>query len=1060
MSTTPPPRPETMLAHGAFVRGIVRSLLRGDASEDDLVQQTLVRAWESGPRDPGRLRPWLATVARNLTFDHLRRRRRETRSQENDRPAAGAAPSPSEVLQREEDRGRVVRAVLALPEPYRGTVLLRFWDELPLAAIAQRLGLPAGTVRSRLHRGIAMLRERLDEEYGDRRGWQLALLPFVGGHPAELLAPVAAAAANSTPTAATATTGALLMTKLKTSLIAGGCALAAIATILVLTHDPEPTPTPGAPNGANPGAAMAAIDRGGPASATVTSKPAATANAADPVERVEAQAGALAVRGSVTHDGTPVPEFPIMLEWFEGPDTSAEPTSTHRLVSDANGRFEWAGEPRAAAATVRAVAAEQNAVVWCDPAVLDAGQLEVGLTVRILPLDRTLAGRVLDKDKQPVTGAQLTINGFPATLAESDQNGRYLLRAPSDGYPLLVTASGYRQRLIESFMPEGVAHHELDIELEPGAVFRGRVVDESGAPIVDANVRGSGLFGRGTRTAADGTFELDGASPGSRHQLAATKPGFQRGTTVAETGDDDVEITLVPGHDVTIRVVDTNGDAIVGASIHIVPEPHRGWLRRGNTGTDGRKVLADLASKPLDVIVEKPGYVRHRAPITPPEIRNDHTITLQVGRAIAGVVVDETGEPLAGVTVRCRRRDLPPERASVGERATTGPDGRFEVDGLPLAPCDVIGHRTDLGRTILEGVSGSPRGLRLVMQPAPAVAGRVVDGVTGDPIESFTVSLTANSDVQRLDLRPMEFTDPGGAFRIQQWQMQAGKELFVEVEAAGYARTRMTGSAVVNPAPDRLLVRMFHGSRLHGTLRDDRTGAPVANAAVMLHHSFNRILSPRRKAAAFTDDNGRFEITGVEAGRCSLSFRHDDYPPAVHGPVEVPEGDGELEIAPVIAPGVTLRGRVTGDGAAAGLVVHAMLPTGSSRKTTVGEDLTFEFDELGAGPHSLAVALGDRNRNVRLEIGTTDIDDFVLPLTTGSGSLRVEVRGLQEGGAQVKSLAEARTTDYLEFENGEFTVRGLAAGRYRVQVYGGGQRGTTEVEVGTTETFTTIECKR
>ena len=60
----------------------------------------------------------------------------------------------------------------------------------------------------------------------------------------------------------------------------------------------------------------------------------------------------------------------------------------------------------------------------------------------------------------------------------------------------------------------------------------------------------------------------------------------------------------------------------------------------------------------------------------------------------------------------------------------------------------------------------------------------------------------------------------------------------------------------------------------------------------------------------------------------------------------------------------------------------------------------------------------------------------------------------------MKSLGEARTTDYLEFENGEFTVRGLAPGRYRVQVYGGGQRGTTEVEVGTTETFTTIECQR
>lgn len=71
------PAPEALLAHRSFVRGIVRSLLRGADGEDDVVQKVLLRAWQRPPESPGRLRVWLAKVARNLAIDHLRTRRRQ-----------------------------------------------------------------------------------------------------------------------------------------------------------------------------------------------------------------------------------------------------------------------------------------------------------------------------------------------------------------------------------------------------------------------------------------------------------------------------------------------------------------------------------------------------------------------------------------------------------------------------------------------------------------------------------------------------------------------------------------------------------------------------------------------------------------------------------------------------------------------------------------------------------------------------------------------------------------------------------------------------------------------
>ncbi|MCA8974090.1 MAG: sigma-70 family RNA polymerase sigma factor, partial [Planctomycetes bacterium] len=213
----PAPAPEAMLAHGDFVRTLVRSLLRSSDGEDDVVQQVMVRAWRSGPRQPGRLHAWLARVARNLAIDHLRAERRRRDGGQPLRPSGDPGPSVAEVLQREEERQRVVRAVLTLPQPYRSTVLLRYWDELSPTQIAERLGEPAATIRSRLKRGLRLLRQGLDEEYGSRRGWLLALLPFA--QPGESIAATTTAAAGAT----LATTGVLVMTKLKALLVTAAC---------------------------------------------------------------------------------------------------------------------------------------------------------------------------------------------------------------------------------------------------------------------------------------------------------------------------------------------------------------------------------------------------------------------------------------------------------------------------------------------------------------------------------------------------------------------------------------------------------------------------------------------------------------------------------------------------------------------------------------------------------------------------------------------------------------------------------------------------------------------
>ena len=68
--------------------------------------------------------------------------------------------------------------VLRLEEPYRTTVTLRYFEDLSIEEVAVRMGVPKNTARSRLSRGLAQLRERLEGRYGERAAWVAAMVPL------------------------------------------------------------------------------------------------------------------------------------------------------------------------------------------------------------------------------------------------------------------------------------------------------------------------------------------------------------------------------------------------------------------------------------------------------------------------------------------------------------------------------------------------------------------------------------------------------------------------------------------------------------------------------------------------------------------------------------------------------------------------------------------------------------------------------------------------------------------------------------------------------------------
>lgn len=228
-----------LLEQTGWLRALAWNLVGDTHRAEELTQDTLLTALDRPPRQAAEgvaLRAWLAKVARNLARSRHRsdrhRAAREAASARSER-----LPSVDEAVERTELRQRLVAAILELRTPYREVIILRHLEGLTNAEIAERTNATPEAVRTRLSRGLAMLRERLDAEYGgDRRAWLAICLPLA----AEAKGIGVATGASGVATAAWS---------LAPSLAAALLAVAAIVVVLrgtfrTDTGTPELTPPP------------------------------------------------------------------------------------------------------------------------------------------------------------------------------------------------------------------------------------------------------------------------------------------------------------------------------------------------------------------------------------------------------------------------------------------------------------------------------------------------------------------------------------------------------------------------------------------------------------------------------------------------------------------------------------------------------------------------------------------------------------------------------------------------------------------------------------------------
>lgn len=188
---------QLMDEHAAVVRRACSSYARSPDHAEDLWQETWVRVLLSGHtfRGEGSFRGWLSRVARNACSSDQRSFRMQAITLdwlEDGIPAS--APSPLQLLVRQETREHVRRAVSALTPREREAVELRVLEGRPTGEVAEMLGVSKATVRSHLRHAMAHLRALLSDEHPGRPSG----LPHAPRGEAHLATPAAVARPDRT----------------------------------------------------------------------------------------------------------------------------------------------------------------------------------------------------------------------------------------------------------------------------------------------------------------------------------------------------------------------------------------------------------------------------------------------------------------------------------------------------------------------------------------------------------------------------------------------------------------------------------------------------------------------------------------------------------------------------------------------------------------------------------------------------------------------------------------------------------------------------------------------
>lgn len=149
--------------HRNSVLSVVHSRCGDGALSEDIVQEAFIKAYlnlnKFNPKYS--FAGWLMTIAQNLFIDYTRKIENQPKDNESQIVAICPAPTPEENFIVGEDNRRLNEALNSLTPAYKTVIEMRFYQDMSYDEIAQKLGLPIGTIKTQIHRARRAFIERL-----------------------------------------------------------------------------------------------------------------------------------------------------------------------------------------------------------------------------------------------------------------------------------------------------------------------------------------------------------------------------------------------------------------------------------------------------------------------------------------------------------------------------------------------------------------------------------------------------------------------------------------------------------------------------------------------------------------------------------------------------------------------------------------------------------------------------------------------------------------------------------------------------------------------------------
>ena len=160
--------------YAGFVYGLAMHTLVDRQAAEDITQEVFVSLWEHPGRiEPGRgsLRGFLGTLTHRRAVDVVRREEARRRREERVARADGDVPDVAEAVLRSDTTGKVRTALDVLPEAQRRALELAYFHGYTYRQVADVLGIPEGTAKSRLRLALARIAESLGSENEGNERW-------------------------------------------------------------------------------------------------------------------------------------------------------------------------------------------------------------------------------------------------------------------------------------------------------------------------------------------------------------------------------------------------------------------------------------------------------------------------------------------------------------------------------------------------------------------------------------------------------------------------------------------------------------------------------------------------------------------------------------------------------------------------------------------------------------------------------------------------------------------------------------------------------------------------